>query len=90
MASHSPSPGGSDEFIAIFLWEKVMGRQEIEDLKDKLTGLRQRGEQIKVRLLDYEDLWKFGARDAKTLAAWSLYEALKRARHEKLLDERIW
>jgi 8-oxo-dGTP pyrophosphatase MutT (NUDIX family) len=85
-----PSPGGSDEFIAIFLWEKVLDRQEIEDLRDKLTGLRSRGEKITVRLLDYEDLWKVGARDAKTLAAWSLYEALKRARHEKLLDERIW
>jgi ADP-sugar diphosphatase len=85
-----PSPGGSDEYIAIFLWEMVLDRQEIEDLRDKLTGLRSRGEKITVRLLDYEDLWKVGARDAKTLAAWSLYEALKRARHEKLLDERIW
>lgn len=85
-----PSPGGSDEYIAIFLWEKVLDRQEIEDLRDKLTGLRQRGEKITVKLLNYEDLWKVGARDAKTLAAWSLYEALKRARHEKLLDERIW
>lgn len=83
-----PSPGGSDEYIAIFLWEKVLDRQEIQDLKGKLTGLRRQGEKITVRILDYEELWKVGARDAKTLAAWSLYEALKRARHPELLD--IW
>lgn len=85
-----PSPGGSDEYIAIFLWEKVLDRQEIEDLRDKLTGTRSRGEKITIRLLDYEELWKVGARDAKTLAGWSLYEALRRARHSKLPDERIW
>jgi ADP-sugar diphosphatase len=85
-----PSPGGSDEYIAIFLWEKVLDRQEIEDLREKLTGERSSGEKITVKLLNYEELWKVGARDAKTLAAWSLYEALKRARYKELLDERIW
>jgi ADP-sugar diphosphatase len=79
-----PSPGGCDEYIAIFLWEKVLDRQEIEDLKGRLTGLTKQGEKIKVRILDYEKLWKVGARDAKTLAAWSLYEALKRSKHPKL------
>jgi ADP-sugar diphosphatase len=85
-----PSPGGSDEFIHIFLWEKVLDRQEIEDLRGKLTGLRTQGEKITVRILDYEQLWRVGARDAKTLAAWSLYEALKRARHPALIDSRAW
>jgi ADP-sugar diphosphatase len=79
-----PSPGGCDEYIAIFLWEKVLDRQEIEDLKGKLTGLRTQGEKIKVRILDYEKLWKVGVRDAKTLAAWSLYEALKRSKNPQL------
>jgi ADP-sugar diphosphatase len=83
-----PSPGGLDEFIAIFLWEKVMDRQEIESLKGKLKGLRRQDEMITVRILDYEELWKVGARDAKTLAAWSLYEALKRSR--KLLESKTW
>lgn len=84
-AAMYPSPGGSDEYIAIFLWEKVMDRQEIEDLKGKLTGLRTQGEKITLRILDYEQLWRVGARDAKTLAAWSLYEALKRARTAELI-----
>jgi len=85
-----PSPGGSDEFIALFLWEKVLDRQEIEDLKGKLTGLRTQGEKITVRIVDYENLWRIGARDAKTMVAWSLYESLKRARHPALVDRRTW
>jgi ADP-sugar diphosphatase len=89
-AAMYPSPGGSDEFIAIFLWEKILDRQEIENLRGKLTGLRTQGEKITVRILDYELLWRVGARDAKTLAAWSLYEALKRARHEELIDYQPW
>jgi len=75
-----PSPGGSDEYIPIFLWEKLMDRQEIEDLRGRLTGLRTQGELITLKLCDYEELWREGARDAKTLAAWALYEGLKRAR----------
>ncbi len=68
-----PSPGGSDESITLYLWEKVVDQQVIEDLKGKLTGLRDHGEKITVRILDYEHLWKMGARDAKTLGAWALY-----------------
>lgn len=74
-----PSPGGSDEFIPIFLWEKELDRQEIEDLRGKLMGTRREGELITLRVCDYEDLWREGARDAKTLAAWALYEGLNRA-----------
>ncbi|KAH6664946.1 putative NUDIX family hydrolase [Halenospora varia] len=74
-----PSPGGSDEFIALFLWEKKMERLEIEALKEKLTGDRLQGEMIKLRLINYEDLWKLAARDGKTMVAWALYESLKRA-----------
>lgn len=73
-----PSPGGCDEAIKILLWEKEMDRQQIEYLKDRLTGDRAEQEHITVRLLDYERLLDVGARDAKTMAAWSLYEYLKR------------
>ncbi|ETS77673.1 hypothetical protein PFICI_09735 [Pestalotiopsis fici W106-1] len=74
-----PSPGGSDEYIPIFLWEKELDRQEIEDLRGRLTGLRTQGEMITLRVVRYEELWRTGARDAKTLAAWALYEGLNRA-----------
>jgi ADP-sugar diphosphatase len=55
-----------------------LDRQEIEDLKDKLTGEKSQGEMITLRVCDYEQLWQHGARDAKTLAAWALYEGLNR------------
>jgi len=74
-----PSPGGSDEFISILLWEKELDRQEIEDVRGKLMGKRAQGEMITLHVCDYEDLWREGARDAKTLAAWVLYEGLNRA-----------
>ncbi|KAF2238622.1 NUDIX family hydrolase [Viridothelium virens] len=74
-----PSPGGCDEFMRLYLWEKEMDRQEIEDLKGRLTGLRTQKEMIEIRLCRYEELWREGTRDAKTLAAWALYEGLKRA-----------
>lgn len=74
-----PSPGGCDEYIALFLWEKQLDRQEIEDLRGRLTGVRTQNEMITVHLREYEALWRDGARDAKTLAAWALYEGLSRS-----------
>ncbi|EXJ60269.1 hypothetical protein A1O7_04421 [Cladophialophora yegresii CBS 114405] len=44
-----PSPGGCDEFVALFLCEKVMPRREIERLRGRLTGNRTEGENIQVR-----------------------------------------
>ncbi|PMD31210.1 NUDIX family hydrolase [Hyaloscypha variabilis F] len=83
-----PSPGGQDESIRIFLWEKVMDRQEIVGLTGRLSGKRASSEMITIRILPYEQLWEVGARDAKTLAAWSLYEALKRSR--RLSNTKTW
>ncbi|KAG8160795.1 hypothetical protein KVR01_009059 [Diaporthe batatas] len=74
-----PSPGGCDEYIALFLWEKELDRQEIEDLRGRLTGERTQSEMITLHVKEYEALWRDGARDAKTLAAWALYEGLNRS-----------
>lgn len=74
-----PSPGGCDESIALFLWEKELDRQEIEDLRGKLTGVRKQDEMITLRVKPYEDVWKEGVRDSKTLGAWALYEGLNRS-----------
>jgi ADP-sugar diphosphatase len=73
-----PSPGGSDEFIPIFLARKTMDRGEIEGLKGKLTGLRDHAEKITIRLCRLDELWKTGGRDGKTLAAIALYEGLRK------------
>jgi ADP-sugar diphosphatase len=60
-----PSPGGCDEFIALFLWERTMPRIEINELRDKLAGVDR--EKIRVKLVRYEELWREGARDGKLL-----------------------
>lgn len=73
-----PSPGGSDEFIPIFLYQKRIPRSDLEKFQGRLTGLRDEGEKITLKLVRLVDLWKEGARDGKTLAAWALYEGLKR------------
>ena len=73
-----PSPGGSDEFIPIFLWQKRVPREQLNEWEGKLTGLREHGEKITLMLARLEDVWKVGARDGKTLAGWALYEGLRR------------
>jgi 8-oxo-dGTP pyrophosphatase MutT (NUDIX family) len=72
-----PSPGGSDEFIPVFLVRKSLPRQEIQDLKGRLTGLRDHGEKITLTIVPLKDVWKVAARDGKTLAALTLYHGLK-------------
>ena len=73
-----PSPGGSDEFIPLFLCQKKMPRRDIEDLQGRLTGLREEKEKITLKIVPLEDLWREGARDGKTMAAWGLYHGLKK------------
>ncbi|RMJ23756.1 nudix family hydrolase [Aspergillus sp. HF37] len=63
-----PSPGGSDEFVPLFLCQKRMSREDIEGLQ---------GEKITLKVVPLENLWKEGLRDGKTLAAWALYKGLK-------------
>jgi ADP-sugar diphosphatase len=74
-----PSAGGCDEFIPIFLHEKRVKREQLKGWEGKLTGLREEGEKITLKMVKAEDLWKEGARDAKALGAWALYEGLKRS-----------
>ena len=73
-----PSPGGSDEFIPIFLHRRKLRREQLKEWEGRLTGLRDEGEKITLRLCKLRDLWKVGVRDGKTLAAWGLFEGLRR------------
>lgn len=77
-AAMYPSPGGSDEFIPIFYCRKDMAVGEIEQLQGKLTGLRDHGEKITLRIVNLHDAWKIVFRDGKSLAALSLLEGLRR------------
>ncbi|KAM5489086.1 hypothetical protein MaudMau93_003811 [Microsporum audouinii] len=73
-----PSPGGCDEFIPLFLCEKRLPRANIQQMQGQLTGLREEGEKITLKLVPLDKLWKEAARDAKALSAWALYHGLKK------------
>ncbi|KAF7507170.1 hypothetical protein GJ744_010852 [Endocarpon pusillum] len=73
-----PSPGACDEFIPWFLSRKRLARTEIKSMEGRLSGLREHGEKITLKMCRLDELWKLGARDGKTLAAVALYEGLKR------------
>jgi len=73
-----PSPGACDEFIPLFLYQKRVPRSQLDEWRGKLTGLREEGEKITIKLARLEELWKEGGRDAKALAALAMYEGLRR------------
>ncbi|KAJ3174698.1 hypothetical protein HDU87_006947 [Geranomyces variabilis] len=68
-----PSPGGSDEYIRLFLCRKRMPSAEIDRLEGAKGGLRGEGERIDLRLVKKRDLWRL-TRDMKALSALALYE----------------
>jgi ADP-sugar diphosphatase len=72
-----PSVGACDEYMAFFLYEKKVSRKEIQEWQGKLTGLRDEGEKITLKIVKLQDLWKEGARDAKAMCALALYTSLK-------------
>lgn len=73
-----PSPGGCDEFVPIFLWQKRVPREQMREWQGKLTGLRDHGEKITLVLCPLENVWRRGGRDAKVLAGWALYTNLRK------------
>ena len=73
-----PSPGGCDEFVPIFLHQRRVPRAQLQQWQGKLTGLREEGEKITLKLVKLDEVWKEGGRDAKVLSGWALYEGLRR------------
>lgn len=73
-----PSAGGCDEYITMYSYEKRVPRDTLASWTGKLTGLRESGEKITLKLVRIQDLWREGARDAKCLSALSLWEGLRR------------
>jgi ADP-sugar diphosphatase len=72
-----PSPGGSDEFIKIFAHIHRVKRDTLKEWQGKLTGLRDHGEKITLKLVKLGDLWKT-TRDVKALSAVALWDGLSR------------
>ncbi|KAI0018802.1 hypothetical protein F4780DRAFT_781016 [Xylariomycetidae sp. FL0641] len=73
-----PSAGGCDEHVPIYLHERRVPRAQLGEWTGKLTGLRESGEKITLKLVRLRDLWREGGRDAKCLAALALWEGLRR------------
>ena len=73
-----PSPGACDEYIPIYAHERRIPRSQLGEWTGRLTGLRDHGEKITLKLVRMQDLWKEAARDGKTLAALALWEGLRR------------
>jgi ADP-sugar diphosphatase len=73
-----PSPGACDVSISLLYAQKSMDRADIEKLKGKLTGLREHGEKITLKICRLDELWSVGFRDGKTLAAIALYQEFRR------------
>jgi ADP-sugar diphosphatase len=65
------SPGGSEETIRLFLYEKEVTRAEMDAMQGRLGGCIEEGEQITLEIIPFDDLVKIP--DAKTLAAYALY-----------------
>jgi ADP-sugar diphosphatase len=85
-----PSVGGCDEYIPIFAYEKVVPRQTLEEWNGKYTGLREEGENITLKIVRMEELWRVGCRDGKALAALALWENLRREKKIKsVLDPEL-
>ncbi|PFH61508.1 hypothetical protein XA68_17165 [Ophiocordyceps unilateralis] len=73
-----PSAGGCDEHVTLYSHERRIPRHQLRDWTGRLTGLRDEGEKITLKLVPMKHLWREGARDAKALAALALWEALRR------------
>jgi len=70
-----PSAGGCDEFLRLMFHKKLVTRAELDAMQGKATGLLEEGEVIKLRLVEYDQVWKICA-DAKLLSSMFLCERL--------------
>lgn len=70
------SPGGCDEWMKIYAVIKEIDEEELGSWEGKLTGLRDEGEKITLKVVKLKHLWK-STRDAKALSAWSLWMGRK-------------
>lgn len=73
-----PSAGGCDEHVTMYSHERRIPRAQLKEWSGRLTGLRDHGEKITLKVVPMKDLWREGARDAKCLGALALWEGLRR------------
>lgn len=72
------SAGLLDEVITYHAFVHEIPENELEQWKGRLTGLRDKGERITLKLVKFDELWK-ATRDSKALCAWALWKGLEEA-----------
>lgn len=70
-----PTPGGSDETIRVYCFVRQVSQNELAELKGRLTGNLEEGEQITLKIMPLKDLWKIP--DGKTIVAYTLFRELE-------------
>ncbi|KAK6532656.1 hypothetical protein TWF281_006835 [Arthrobotrys megalospora] len=70
------SAGLLDEVITYHAFVHEIPEVELEQWKGRLTGLRDKGERITLKLVKFDELWK-ATRDTKALCAWALWKGLE-------------
>ncbi|EPS40173.1 hypothetical protein H072_6050 [Dactylellina haptotyla CBS 200.50] len=70
------SAGLLDEILTYHAFVHEVEEGELNPWKGRLTGLRDKGERITLKLVKFDDLWKT-TRDTKALCAWGLWKGLK-------------
>lgn len=63
--------------MKIFAYRHHIGKGTLQEWKGRLTGLREHGEKITLKVVRLGDLWR-ETLDAKALAAVALWEGLRR------------
>jgi ADP-sugar diphosphatase len=61
-----PSPGGCDELIRYMYAERIVNKQDLDEMRGRLQGLREHGEYITLQVVSMEEMWKVSG-DAKTM-----------------------
>ncbi|KAK8809502.1 hypothetical protein WA158_000445 [Blastocystis sp. Blastoise] len=70
------TPGGNDEYLRLFLYEKEVSPEELRDYQGRCTGVETSGEYITVQVVKLNEVWRLSP-DAKTLSSLLLYNELK-------------
>lgn len=71
-----PSPGGCDEIIKLYLYEKDISEAELKNFQGKQCGELNTSEHIILEVIPLDELWK-STSDMKAICALHLYSQLK-------------
>ncbi|KAL0488241.1 ADP-sugar diphosphatase [Acrasis kona] len=71
------SPGGQDEFLKFYLYEKQVSNSFIEEINNKQTGLRDHGEVIQLSVVPFEQAHLLSP-DIKVSTSLFLYSLLRK------------